>query len=58
MLRRLATASRKLVVEAIVLVVLFCLVVVVEVNVRDVRRGSLEEMVLVKRGGGFKDFCR
>lgn len=57
MLRRLATASRKLVVEAIVLVVLFCLVVV-EVNVRDVRRGSLEEVVLVKRGREVKDFCR
>jgi hypothetical protein len=44
-------------VDAIVVVVLFCLVVV-EVNVLDVRRGSLEEVVLVKRGGEFKDFCR
>ena len=54
MLRRLATASRKLVEEAIV--VLFCFVMV-EVNVRDVRKGSLGVVDLVKRGE-IKDFCR
>jgi hypothetical protein len=34
-----------------------CLVVVVEVNVRDVRRGSLGVMDLVKRGE-INGFCR
>ena len=55
MLRRLATASRKLVEEAMVFC---CLVVVVEVNVRDVRRGSLEEVVDLMKRGEIKDFCR
>ena len=52
MLRRLATASRKLVEEAMVLSL-----VVVEVNVRDVRRGILEEVDCAKRGE-VNDFCR
>ena len=37
--------------------VLFCLSVV-EVNVRDVRRGSLEELVDLMKRGEIKDFCR
>jgi hypothetical protein len=54
MLRRLATASRKLVLEAIVLFVL-----IVEVNVRVVgvvRRGSLKGVDRVKRGE-INGFC-
>lgn len=60
MLRRLATASRKLVEEAIVeVVLLFCLVEVVEVNVRWVRRsvksGSLAAFLV---RGEVNGLCR
>jgi len=36
----------------------FCLVVVVEVNVRDVRRGSLGVVDLVVKRGEINGFCR
>lgn len=55
MLRRLATASRKEVVEAIV-VVLLCWVRV-EVKVREMLSGSLEGIVVLVRGE-INCFCR
>jgi hypothetical protein len=43
-------------VEEAIVVVVFCLVVVVEVNVRVVRRGSLAVVDRVKRGE-INGFC-